>query len=137
MSDLIVLELPSWAKYEDDFGSLDDNMPSCSRCTPVFNRPGMYVRRKEKKVWFEMPDGRAYTYEYTQVKYGMDYAYWDNHPNAEAVYASLKVLKAAGLLRKNQKEWLYVLQQVCDHSHDAYSAAARLRLYKFKKARGL
>ena len=58
-----VLPLDDWMELEDWCVPNDQSWPRKTiECDPVFNRPGWYYNRIEKKSWFERPSGTAFSY---------------------------------------------------------------------------
>lgn len=62
MSNLIVLELPFWAEKKWFNDDIFEDLISLVPCAPVFNRKGLYIWRKNKKVILECDYG---TFDYS------------------------------------------------------------------------
>lgn len=73
--DLKVLPLDRWQDGTYDFIDLEAELQNYQQIESVVGRPGRYLQRLPRtkrqqtraRVWFELPDGRAFTYRHSNA----------------------------------------------------------------------
>jgi len=100
-----VLPLEYWMKVE---WTLEDCLEGgrYTAVIPKFNRAGIYLKREKEKTecWFELGDGRAFSYPVDQFEYEMSLLDVERINHRQA--AALKEIVAQRLATKEQAELL-------------------------------
>ncbi len=91
----------------------------------VFNRPGIYLQGE--KCWFEVPDGRAFTYSKNMFQYDIDLLEVEEVP--KRVIEALSKLRHTRYITKDQRKILHLYRDLTQHKE------IDKRMYKWRKKR--
>lgn len=129
--NLKCLQLSPWMKpvlhSEIGMKSYENTLRMFSPQAPVLNRPGRYLRGGW--AWFELEDGRAFSYPSNAVKYELGLL--EAEGVTEPQVAALREVARQKLATKKQKEILQRQDEAARRRENARQA--RLFMLRFKK----
>lgn len=103
MSNLIILEVPFWAKKS---WVNDSNFNGMIAILPIYNRNGIYIQRKNKMVILECEYG-CFDLSKDYKSYIYDLNMLNHIPLSDEEYKSLKIILKSSRINSKYKKYLY------------------------------